>query len=173
MVFSYGFENVCTNAVISQTLKSTRYWQLLTSLGIDNQKFAYSPRVSVSTTLKMLSLKRCLSPDNFDLKTGEEKSTSNLLLCKFHAYQYSYAYIYISLIFPVDEGYYTEKSYDGKPQPMDSARSETMAEQKRKPVRNETWTQTPQTGGHIQINYLVRSCGIFLFIFFLFVRFIL
>ena len=83
---------------------------------------------------------------------------------KFHANQYSKAYI--SLFFPVDEGYYTAKSYDGKPMvPMDRARSETRAEQERKPDRNETWTQTPQTGGHIQINYLVRFCGIFVFYF--------
>jgi hypothetical protein len=78
--------------------------------------------------------------------------------------------MYISFFFPLDEGYYTEKSYDSKP--MDRARSETRADQKRKPLRNETWTQTTQAGGHLQINYLVRSCGIFISSFFLFVRFL-
>ena len=58
-------------------------------------------------------------------------------------------FIYDSILFP-DEGYYTEKSYSSKPK--DRSRSETRAEQKKSPVRNET-TQTQENEG---ITYLVR-----------------
>ena len=68
--------------------------------------------------------------------------------------KYFHAFKSIIKLFNLDKGYYTEKVHNGTLNRI--AKSEARIGEKRKPSRKEEEPQTIQTGGCLQINYLVR-----------------